>query len=255
MDKLIALITTLVTGFLFLVGVLIIKKTNNKETLYKFSNALAFSIILGLLVFDLIPEIIVSFKLLGIYKKIVYILGYSLIGFLSLKILDCFIPVHNHHHNDNEKNKIEHNNHLFHIGVITSITIILHNIIEGMAIYTLSISDYHLGILMGITVGLHNIPMGMEISSSFDISPDKSIKKLIIYALLIISPLLGGSIMLLFKNINSVVMGILLCITCGMLIYISFFELLNEIKNNIKYKVTIYGLIMGWLLMAFTLLF
>lgn len=254
MNKIAALLITLIAGLLFLIGTLIIKKVKNKDIVFKFSSALAFSVIFCLIILDIIPEITESFKSFGFNKQIIYFLSFTLIGIIILKILDNLVPVHSHHHEVNEKNNIEHNNHIYHIGLVTSIALMLHNIIEGMAIFTISLSNIKLGLMMCIGVGLHNIPLGMEISSSLDYSNKKLLNKVIIYILLSLSTVLGGFIIILFNNINNILLGILLSITCGMLIYILCFELLNEVKANIKSKSTILGLIVGILMMLITIL-
>ncbi len=246
-----AFLITLIAGLLFFLGVLIINKVKNKEFVYKFSSALAFSVIIWLLILDIIPEIMTSFKVMGENKRIIYFLGFTLIGIIMLKLLDSLVPVHTHSHTDNETNTLEHNNHLVHIGIITSVALIIHNIIEGMAIYSMSLASLKSGLLMGFGVALHNIPLGMEISLTLDRAQDKK-NKILTYLFLILSPLLGGLIVAIFNNINEIFLGILMCITCGMLIYISFFELFGEIKNNIKQKQTILGLITGLLLMVIT---
>ncbi len=253
MNKLTAFLITFIAGFLFILGVVIIKKVHNKKLVYTFSSSLAFSVIICLLLFDIIPEIFELFNTMGNNKRIIYFLGCTLIGIIILKIMDSLIPVHTHHHNDKEKNLKEHNAHLFHIGLITSVALIIHNIIEGMAIYSVSLASLKSGLLMGLGVALHNIPMGMEISLTLDMS-SKSINKVITYGFLVLSPLLGGLFIAIFNNINSIFLGILMCITCGMLIYISFFELFGEVRNNIKKKETVLGLILGLILMSITVL-
>ena len=60
--------------------------------------------------------------------------------------------------------------------------------------------------------------------------------------------------MLLFSSINNVILGMLMSITAGMLIYISFFELFKEVKKNIKEKQTIWGIVLGIVLMFITII-
>lgn len=253
MTKITAILITLIAGLLFLVGVIIIKNIKNKDKIFQFSSALSFAVIICLIILDIIPEITESFESFGFNKQLVYFMGFTLIGILVLKLLDTLVPVHNHEHHDNEKSHVEHNNHVYHIGVVTSLALILHNIIEGIAIYTISLTDVKLGIMMCIGVGLHNIPMGMEISSSLDISNKSKANKLLIYISLTLSTVLGGIIILLFKEINEIVLGILMSITCGMLIYILCFELFKEVKQHIKSKTTICGLLLGLVLMLITI--
>ena len=248
----IALFITFITGFLFLVGFIVIKIFKNKDLIHDFANALSFSVIIGLLAFDLIPEIFECFETLSIYKQIVYILGFMLIGLILLKLLDCVVPVHNHEHHDHNDNHEEHTAHFYHVGVVTSLALIIHNIIEGIAVYTISCINYKSGIFMAFGVGLHNIPMGIQIATSFNESNKKKKTQLLIVSLLVVSPLIGAIIMLFTNDINDMLIGISMCITCGMLIYIAMFELLNEIRHEIKSKVTMIGLVIGISLMLIT---
>ena len=50
------------------------------------------------------------------------------------------------------------------------------------------------------------------------------------------------------------VVSILLALTFGMLLYILFFELFNEIKTSLKKKDVIYGIIVGGVILIITLL-
>ena len=60
-------------------------------------------------------------------QKLILLIGYIIIGIIIMKICDIFIPDHNLT-KDNKKN------HYLHIGLISSIPIILYNIIVGMKI-------------------------------------------------------------------------------------------------------------------------
>lgn len=253
MVKISAALITLAIGFLFLIGILVVQKIKNPQSIYKFSSAMAFSVILGLILFDIIPEIWENFTDFNISQKIIHIFAYTLIGIIVLKLLDVLVPVHTHHHEEHEKNVKEHNNHLFHIGFITSIALIIHNIIEGMAIYSISIISLKTGTIMALGVALHNIPIGIEISLALKMSNKNKLKQKLTYFLLAISTFIGSLFMILFNNISSIIIAVLMCITLGMLIYISLFELGGEVKNNLTYKETIGGLITGMVLMIITL--
>ncbi len=253
MFKIMALLITLVSGLLFLLGILIAKKVPHKNFIYKFSSALAFSVIILLLIIDIMPEIWQSYQSFGTNKKIIYSLSFILMGIIFLKLLDTLVPTHHHEHHDDEKNFLEHNQHLLHIGLITSIALIIHNIIEGMAIYSLSFNSLKLGIIAAFGVGLHNIPMGIEIALSFDLAQSKTKNKTLTYLALAFSPLVGAIVLMLFNNVNEIILGSLMSITAGMLIYISFFELFGEIENNIISKETILGLLTGIILMVLTI--
>lgn len=229
--NIIATLITLISGLSFLVGYLITKIVKNEKKLVTFSVGFSFTIILGIVLFDLLPE---SLELLN-DKWLIFLC--TALGILSLKVLDFFIPDHSH---DSKTT-----NHMEHIGLISSLALILHNLIEGTAIYTAAQTDAKLGLIMAIGVSFHNIPLGIQISSMIR---DKK-EKLIVIILLIFSSIIGALIInLLNITLESVILGVLISLTLGMLIYISLFELLCEVKEHIKDKNMLYGIIIGLIL-------
>ena len=249
MNKLYSVILTLIAGLFFLLGGLISKKFKNKEVLNHFSIALAFIIMLNLIFTDLIPE---TLELLEKYKtssRIFMIISFIILGILILKILDFFIPDHHHEHHAEEKNIKEHISHEKHIGTLTVISLILHNVLEGFAIFGLSLNDFKLGIMICISVALHNIPLGTHIFSSLSLNKNKGL-----ISILTLSSLIGGIIFLIVGEISNLLLAIITCITLGMLIYIEIFELLPEMFHSIKKKETIIGLIIGLIILGISLL-
>ena len=135
MPKLFSLLLCLIVGLMFLLSSIIVNKVNNKDKLNKISIGISFIVMLGLIIFDLIPDLLeMDFK-----HQYLIIIIFSILGLMILKILDLFIPDHHHKHKVNEKNKLEHNHHLEHISKITLFSLILHNIIEGSLIYSMGI--------------------------------------------------------------------------------------------------------------------
>ncbi len=249
MNKLYSVILTLIAGVFFLLGGLISKKFKNKEILNHFSIALAFIIMLNLIFTDLIPE---TLELLEAYKtssRIFMIISFIILGILILKVLDFFIPDHHHDHHEEEKNIKEHISHEKHIGTLTVISLILHNVLEGFAIFGLSLNDFKLGIMICISVALHNIPLGTHIFSSLSLNKNKGL-----ISILTLSSLIGSIIFLIVGEISNLLLAIITCITLGMLIYIEIFELLPEMLHSIKKKETIIGLIVGLIILGISLL-
>lgn len=248
MYELTGLLFTLFIGMFILIGTAIVKLTKNNDKFVHFSISIALGVIVSLLILDLIPE---SFELLGerydSFVTILMVIGFSTLGLLILMALESLIPHHGHGHGEE----------LFHLGLVSSIAIILHNLIEGMAIYATVNTSVSMGFLMGLGVGLHNIPMGMVITSALDKSRTKISKTSIILFLISISTFAGGLIMYLSGSIldNSTLLGIVLAITQGMLIYIVVFELLPHIKHGHSKRNNIIGIIIGILIMLISTLF
>ncbi len=240
------LIITLVLGIFIVIGALITFASKNNNKFVNFSISLAFSVMIMLIFVDLIPEVKEIFiDEYGSVKGIIYSALGILLGIGILKLLDLFIPDHDGH--DKEE--------LNHIGLISSIALVLHNIIEGMAVYTTVNNSLKSGILISIGVGLHNIPLGMVIASTFYKANNDKRKTWLIIITVSLSTFLGGLIMMILSGIlvNEIILGILLSITLGMLVYISVFELLPRILEMKNKKYSIAGILLGVLLIVITM--
>ena len=227
-----ALFLTLLSGLFFLIGVIVYRFVKHKKELTIGAMACALIVILGLICFDLVPE------LLEIKKW--YLILCVVIGLLFLLLIDKLIPLHHHEHKENDEATKEHQGHLEHIGFITIIALILHNMVESMALYSVASNNLTSGALMCLGIGLHNLPFGFQIASN-----TKSRSKTVATILLVLSGLIGGLIVYAFGNISEFVTSIIIALTLGMLLYILIFELLKEVWSNIKKKSTICGIIIG----------
>ena len=238
----IGLVLTLVLGFFIIIGAFLMHIFENKERFLVISLSMAFGVMASLIFLELLPESSEIFN--EKYSSIIsiaMILIFSIIGFLILKILDKFIP---DHEDDDEAN-------LIHVGIVSSIAIILHNIIEGMAIYNTFNTSINLGILLSIGVGLHNIPLGMVLSSTFYKSLSNKKKSNVIIFLISTSTFVGGLIMCIFNNVfkNEFIIGLLLSITVGMLVYINIIEILPKLIKSKDKKMIITSIIVGILIL------
>ncbi len=245
------LLLTLIVGFFIVIGVLIgyFEKNNNKFN--ALSIGLAFGVIITLVLGEILPE---SYEILieEIQEyAIILIILFIILGITILKLLDFFIPHHEHEHkhHHNCQNKC-HTEHLTHIGIIASIALILHNIIEGMTLYVTTTTSIEAGLLLCLGIGLHNLPLGFIISTTL-----KNKKEIVWTTILVsISTFIGGLLMLAISSIiSNLLVGILLTITLGMLIYISVFELLPQIINSNDKKYSLIGIISGILILLISI--
>ncbi len=242
------LLLPFITGLLFLVGIYISRIIKNKGRLSNYAVSLALIVLFGLIFGDLIVELKEIYG--GINFKVLLIV---VLGIVILKLLDKMVPDHHHHHSDNEKNKKEHQSHLYHIGLVTLVSLLIHNIVEGMAIYLMGINDLKSGVIMALGVGLHNIPLGIEIGATMqdDIKKKRNMGYL---TLLSLSSLIGGLIVVLFGEIEEFYLGYIIALTLGMCLYITVFELLPETITNIHKKETLLGIISGLLIVILMLI-
>lgn len=247
--EMIGLLVTFLLGLFILIGAFVAFLANKKQKITEFSLGLAFSVIVMLIILDLIPEIIEHLGLTYIWLFLIFvILGYGL-----LRLLDQFVPDHHEH---NKMTKKEENDNLAHIGVVSSIALIIHNIVEGMAVYSTVLTNVTTGLMLAIGIGFHNLPLGMVIATTFYQGNQNTTKGWLILGVVTLSTLVGGFFSLLLNNqmLPEWVLGSLLSLTLGMLLFILFSELLPRIKKTKYKKERNLGLMLGVIIMLISLI-
>ena len=227
-----ALLLTFLSGLFYLVGIIIYKFVKHKNELTVAAISCAAVVIIGLIVFDLAPELI--------EQDNAWLFVFVILGFVLLFLIDKLIPHHHHKHHDHDEATKEHKDRLEHVSTITILALSMHNLIEGMALYSISLESIRSGTLMLIGVGLHNLPFGFQIAGTKN--------KLLVF-LLVISAFLGGLVVFFFGNIDEFLQGVVMALSMGMLLHILLFELFKEIRENIRQKIAIYGIIIGVILL------
>jgi len=239
-----SLLITFVAGLFFLIGVYITFIFKKNQHIINFSLGMGFIVLILLVVIDIIPECI---KLFSDYW-LLYLGGGILGGLGILMLLDLLVPHHDHH-----ELLANHQNHLVHLGVMTTLALVIHNIIEGIGIYGVASASLKTGIIYALGVGLHNIPFGIQITAFFN-HKEAETKLWISITLLTFSTLIGGLLMFMLRGfITDFLLGFILSLTIGMIIYILIWELLIEIKETYN-KYTFYGIVSGFILMLITML-
>ena len=247
--EMIGLVITFLLGIFVLIGALIAFLAKKKGQIIDFSLGLAFSVIIMLIVLDLIPEVIEHLGLRYIWLFLIFVvLGYGL-----LRFLDRFIP---DHHDHDRMTKKEANNNLDHIGIISSIALIIHNIIEGMAVYSTVLTDVNTGLMLAIGIGFHNLPLGMVIATTFYQGDQKPSRVWLSIGGVTLSTLVGGILSFLLNNqaVPEWVLGSLLSLTLGMLLFLLFSELWPRIRKS-KFRIERnFGILIGIIIMLISMM-
>ena len=221
-NTLIAFLLTFIAGFSTMLGVLVIYiKSKDHNKIIMASLSFAAGVMITVSITDLIPE---SILLLGNNLKnsttiIISILAIVL-GIIISMIIDYYLP---DKPISNTKDKS-----LFKVGIISMIAIILHNLPEGIATFVATSSDVKLGISLTLAIAMHNIPEGISISVPIYYSTGSK-KKAIFYTLIsALSEPLGALLAFIFLKIfiNDTILGILFSLIAGIMLQISFCELL-----------------------------
>lgn len=238
---------SLLMGISFLVGFYLSRKVKGKKMAY-FSIAMAFVIFVAVIVCDIIPEIC---ELSTMYLHICIVICGLIIGIDALLLLDLFIPHHDHEHKHNDESKAEHKKHLYHIALLTFFSVLIHNVFEGIAYYTIAKSSVKSALAISGGIALHNIPLGIEMSYLFQDRKDKNVFKV---SVLVISGTIGALIGLFIGNISLEINLIILSITCGMMLYTGLYELGIETFKDRKEKGILEGILVGAIIFALMLM-
>lgn len=181
-------------------------------------------------------------------------------GMLFIAIIDRLVPsVENPHElrkvediskPDNTKGK-----KLMRMGVFTAIVIAIHNFPEGIATFMAASQSVELGIPIAIAIAIHNIPEGIAVSVPVYYATG-SRRKAFWYSFSSglaepVGALIGYLILLPFMT--KLVFGYLFASVAGIMVFISLDELLPSAREYGRAHLSIYGLIIGMIVMAISL--
>ncbi len=235
---------TIFAGLSTLIGsIMVFFKFKNINKIIVSSLSFASGVMISISLFDLFPE---SFKLL----KLNYNLFISMLLFLIFFILGMLIVIF--------INKlIPENDKLYKVGIISMLGIMLHNIPEGILTFMTSTINKKLGIKMAIAIAMHNIPEGISISIPIYYSTNNKFKTIFYVFISALSEIFGAFItyVFLYDYINDILIAIILSLVCGIMSYISLFELIPEILRYKNKKLFFIFICVGVLFMLMNLIF
>jgi ZIP family zinc transporter len=150
------------------------------------------------------------------------------LGIAAIAAVEFFIP----HEYEEEKltEKQKKSKRLMKTGILVSAGIMIHNFPEGILTLFGTIKDPHLGLVLLIAIALHNIPEGIS-------EP--------------IGAIIGFFV--LFQFITPFVLNIVLAFVAGIMVFISFDELLPISLSHGEAHLAITSLFFGMLTMTIVL--
>ncbi|WP_461813080.1 zinc transporter ZupT [Faecalimonas sp.] len=181
-------------------------------------------------------------------------------GILFIAIIDKLIPSAENPHEiktieSSEEDHVQPNR-LMRMGIFTALAIAIHNFPEGLATFVSALQEPSVAIPIVVAIAIHNIPEGIAVSVPI-YQATGSRQKAFLYSFLsgLAEPagaLLGW--LVLRPIMNDVVFGLLFGGVAGIMVFISFDELLPAAREYGEHHLSIYGLISGMAVMAISLL-
>jgi ZIP family zinc transporter len=144
---------------------------------------------------------------------------------------------------------------LVHMGLVMAIALTMHNFPEGIATFMAGYSNFRLGLPITLSISLHNIPEGIACAVPIYYGTGSRLKAFGVSALSGLSEPLGALIayLILAPYLNNFTLGIIFGAVAGIMIYLSFDELIPASKQYGHYKASILGIFSGVFLMFFAL--
>lgn len=237
-----AFVITTLAGLSTLLGMIpVLFNIKNKDKLITFALAFSAGVMITVSILDLIPEaihyLLVSNKL---FPSILLTLIFITIGILCSNFVDKEM--------DTTKT---YTSKLYKLGIISMLAIMMHNIPEGIATFISYQNNASLGLTLAISIALHNIPEGISIAIPIFYATNKKKKAFLYTFISALSEPLGALLAYLFlsKLVTPMIMGLLLSTIAGIMIHISFYELLPNAKSYRNSKTIIQAFLLGTFIM------
>jgi ZIP family zinc transporter len=145
--------------------------------------------------------------------------------------------------------------HLMRMGLVSAAAIALHNFPEGIATFVAVLDNPRLGASIAAAVALHNIPEGIAVAVPVFYATGSRGKAFAWSFLSGLSEPLGAlaAWWLLAGLAGAVLRGVLFAAVAGIMVFISFDELLPTAREYGEPHVAVYGLVSGMAVMAVSL--
>lgn len=184
-------------------------------------------------------------------------------GIVLTGVIDMLVPnmenPHEFHKNQGALNEMKqarrHPSSLMRIGVLTAFALALHNFPEGMATFISALTQPTIAFSIAFAIAIHNIPEGIAVSVPIYYATG-SRKKAFIYSFAsgLAEPLgavIGYAVLRPF--LSDTLFGIVFAGVSGIMVYISFDELLPAAQEYGEHHLAILGLFTGMFIMAMSL--
>lgn len=259
-----ALALTLFAGLATGLGSLIAfftKRTNTKFL----SFALGFSA--GVMIYISLVEIFVDAKdsltaSMGETKGYLFTIIGFFGGMLLIALIDRLIPKGENPHDVKKVEDLQHDvtmaefTKLKKMGVFTALAIAIHNFPEGIATFMSAIEDPQLGFAIAIAVAIHNIPEGIAVAVPIYYATGDRKKAFRLSFLSGLAEPFGAIVayLLLMPFLTDTMFGVIFAGVAGIMVFISLDELLPAAREYDEAHSSIYGVVLGMMVMAVSLL-
>lgn len=180
-------------------------------------------------------------------------------GMFLIALIDKLVPEDGNPHEvklvEAENVEIEANK-LKRMGIFTALAIAIHNFPEGIATFVSALQSPTLAIPIVVAIAIHNIPEGIAVSVPVYQATGSKVTAFKYSFLSGLAEPVGALVgwLVLMPFMSDMVFGIIFAGVAGIMVFISFDELLPAAREYGEHHLSIYGLISGMIVMAVSLL-
>ena len=180
-------------------------------------------------------------------------------GVMAMFLIDALIPhdymaeQHDAPGESNEEAALR--TRLLKAGLFVALGLGIHNFPEGMATFATTLSDPQLGIAIAIAIAIHNIPEGLAVSAPVYAATGSRAKAFWWSFLSGVAEPIGALLaaVVLMPFLNEAILGALLSVVAGIMVFISIDELLPISRAYGEEHLSIIGVVAGMATMSLSL--
>lgn len=257
----VAFVSSALAGLATMFGALIVfvSKSDNKKFL---SSALGFSA--GVMIFisfvEMMPMAQENFmKTMG-DKQAQWMVLASFFGSMAVfGIISHLVPEADEPHEIKTEEEMEERSHelaLEQVGLKSAIAIGIHNFPEGMVTFMTSLMDPAMGLSIAVAIAMHNIPEGIGVAAPIYFATGDKKRALWLTFLSGVSEPVGAILayLLLRPFLTPTLFGVVFGAISGIMVLISFDELLPASRAYGETHLSLLGLIFGMMVMGASLI-
>ena len=145
---------------------------------------------------------------------------------------------------------------LMRMGVLSALAIGIHNFPECLATFASALKDPKLGVSIAVAIAIHNVPEGIAVSVPVYYATGSRKKAFALSFLSGLAEPVGAlaGYFVLYRFFSDAVFGILFAGVAGIMVFISLDELLPTAEKYGEHHLAIYGVVVGMMVMALSLL-
>jgi zinc transporter, ZIP family len=238
-------------------GLLTFFSRQTNRSFLSFSLGLAAGVLLFISFVEIFPDALHIFTIqVGASHALFYTVAAFFGGIVIMALIELLLPHHIAIGREIEADDLLVKKRLKRMSLLIALAIMLHNIPEGIAMFTVGVSDYRLAFPVLLAIIIHNVPIGISISVPMYQATGNRFKALALTLAVGLATPLGALMAWLFllPYWSPMLEGTVLGAVSATMVYIAIDELIPSAHHYGRSLYSKIGLIGGMALVAAALL-